>query len=231
MKRLIILALAATIGISSCATLGQLIAEPTSLETITALKEVLNSSSFRAIKTLKKMQKNGIVGALPDEVGGVLNALKGLGLGKEIEGVTNTITKASGIVAEESAAIVGDAIKEVKFGDAVAVVVGGEDAATAVLRKAMYGAVKKRYSERLDQELNKADVNQYWPLAAGAYNVFAKEKVDANLSDFLAERAVDALFLTMGKEEKQIRTDPASLGKQVVTKVFDYYVNKKRRQS
>ena len=61
-------------------------------------------------------------------------------------------------------------------------------------------------------------------MAAGAYNLFAKNKIDDTLSDFMAERAVDAVFLAMGKEEKQIRTDPASLGKAVVTKVFDYYV-------
>lgn len=66
-------------------------------------------------------------------------------------------------------------------------------------------------------------------MATGAYNLFASDdkKVDNNLSDFMAERAVDALFLSMGKQEKAIRQDPASLGKSVVTKVFDYYQSKK----
>ena len=227
MKKFILFAAIGLFSFSSCSTLQNLITEPTTLETIGALKEVLNSSSFKAIRTLKRMQKDGVVGALPKEVGGVLNALKGLGLGGEVEKVTNSITKASGVVAEESALIIGDAIKEVKFGDAVAVVIGGEDAATQVLRKAMYGAVKKRYSQRLDEELGKTEAKEYWPLAAGAYNMFSKEKIDDSLSDFLAERAVDAAFLAMGKEEKQIRQDPAALGKKLVTKVFDYYKNRK----
>lgn len=228
MKKFILFAAIGLLSFSSCATLQNLITEPTTLETIGALKQVLNSSSFKAIRTLKRMQKDGVVGALPKEVGGVLNAMKGLGLGGEIDKVTNSITKASGVVAEESALIISDAIKEVKFGDAVAVVIGGEDAATQVLRKAMYGAVKKRYSSRLDEELGKTEAKEYWPLAAGAYNMFSKEKIDDSLSDFLAERAVDAVFLAMGKEEKQIRKDPAALGKQLVTKVFDYYKNKKK---
>ena len=43
----------------------------------------------------------------------------------------------------------------------------------------------------------------------------------------MAERAVDAIFLGMGKQEKNIRTDYKSLGSAVVTKVFDYYSQKK----
>jgi hypothetical protein len=108
----------------------------------------------------------------------------------------------------------------------VAVVIGGEDAATQVLRQAMYATVKQRYSSLLNAEFEKNDVNKYWPLAAGAYNMFSKNKVDSNLSDFAAERAVDVLFLSIGKEEKNIRTDYKSLGKQAVTKVFDYYTKK-----
>lgn len=53
---------------------------------------------------------------------------------------------------------------------------------------------------------------------------FAKTKVDTRLSDLLAESAVDGMFLAMGHEEQEIRKDPSSLGKAVVTKVFDYYM-------
>ena len=110
-----------------------------------------------------------------------------------------------------------------KFSDAVAIVMGGEDAATGVLKRTMYETIKKRYSSRMEQELAKTEALEYWPLAAGAYNVFAKEKVNSSLPDFLAERAVDAVFLAMGKQEAQIRTDYKSLGNSLVNKVFDYY--------
>jgi hypothetical protein len=93
----------------------------------------------------------------------------------------------------------------------------------------MTSVVKKRYSAALDAQLSKTDVKTYWPLAANAYNLFATNKVNPNLSDFLAEKAVDALFLAMGKEEKEIRKDPASIGSAVVNKVWDYYITKKGR--
>ena len=213
---------------TSCSTLKSLVSEPSLFESISALKEILNSSAFRAIRDIKKVNDGGIAALLPEELRPILGTLKTMGLGEDVDIVTAQIEKASLLVAEESAGIMKDAISEVKFGDAVAVILGGENAATEVLRQAMYGSVKKRYSSRLDQELEKSEVKQYWPAAASAYNLFSSKKVDSSLSDFLAERAVDGLFLTMGKEEKEIRKDPASLGIGVVTKVFDYYQKKKR---
>jgi len=226
MKNYILLLVAVSTLASSCATLGALGIKPTSLETVMALKNILNSSTFRALKTLKTLNDEGAVGMLPDELQPVLGAMKTLGYGAEIDKVTQQIGQVSKVALSESQGIMTDAIKEVSFGDAVSVVLGGEDAATAVLKNAMYGAVKKRYSSRIDQQLQGTEAAQYWPLATGAYNMFSSKKIDGNLSDFMAERAVDAIFLTMGKEEKQIRNNYQALGDQVVTKVFDYYKNK-----
>lgn len=228
MKKLIVLAFVASFGLASCSTLQSILAEPTNLETVTALREVLNSSAFRAISSLKKLNDGNIEGVLPNEIKPVLATLKTLGLSGEVDKITKTIGDVSALVAEESTGLMTDAIKQVDFVDAVSIVVGGEDAATQVLKKAMYGAVKTRYSERLDGELNKTEIPKYWPMAQSAYNMFSKDKIEGNLSDYLAERAVDAMFLTMGKEETKIRQDPAQLGKTVVTKVFDYYTNKNK---
>lgn len=226
--RLLTFLLTLSLLLPSCSTVGPLLLKPSTFETITAVKEVLNSSAFRAIKTFSKLNSDqGIAALLPEEIAPVLNTLKTLGLGEDVDQITKKIGEISGVVLEESSGIMTDAIKEVKFSDAVAIVIGGEDAATQVLREAMYGAVKKRYSARLDQELKNAEVTQYWDMATGTYNLFAKKKVDTDMSGFLAERAVDGIFLAMGKEETEIRRDPASLGKAVVTKVFDYYKSRK----
>lgn len=215
--------------LSSCSVLKDISLAPTNLETITAVREILDSSAFRAIKTLQKLNKEGVDGFIPPEFQPVLASLKTLGLGKELENIEQKIGTVSKIMAEEGSGIMKDAIKEVKFKDAVAIVVGEPDAATNVLRNAMYASVKNRYSSKLETELEKLDILQYWPLAAGAFNLFAKKKVDTSLPDFMAERAVDALFLTMGKQEAQIRKDPGQLGKAVVTKVFDYYSKRKNK--
>ncbi len=225
MKNSILLALTCFFVLSSCASLKNALPIPTDLESALALKEVLNSSTFKAIKTLNQMKNGG--DALPKEIQPVLAAMRTLGYGDQVEKVTKSIQKASSVAAAESELIMKDAIKEVKFKDAAKIVVTGGDAATGVLKQVMYRTVTKRYSERIDKELVKTDVKKFWPLAAGAYNIFAKEKVDDNVSDFLAKRAVDALFLTTGAKEKETRADYKKVGSVVVNKVFDYYKDKK----
>ena len=224
MKRILVLALPLAFLVSSCATLGNLGLKPSHLETVMALKNILDSSTFKAIKQLKNINDGGVDSALPAEVGKVLGALKSVGYGDEVDQVKKSIGQASSLVLDESQDIMSDAIKVT---DAVAVVVGGEDAATNILKRAMYATVKKRYSQKLGGELGKTDALKYWPIAAGAYNMFAKNKVDGELSDFLAERAVDGLFLAVGKQEAKARHDYKALGNSVVTKVFDYYTKKK----
>ncbi len=216
------------LSIGSCSVLQEIALQPSTYETISAVKEVMNSSAFRAIAALQKMGDGGVEAFLPKEIQPVLNTMKTLGLGKEIDKVSGQIGSVAKIVGSEGSGIMADAIKEVDLGDAVSIVVGGEDAATAVLKQAMYATVKKRYSTRIDAELDKSgpEAKQYWPMAVGAYNMFSDNKIEGTLSDFIAERSVDAAFLAMGKEEGKIRKDPASLGKDVVTKVWDYY-NKK----
>lgn len=214
-----------SLGIASCSGLKNLLVEPTALETINAVKSILNSSATKSISALKMLQK-GEEG-LPDELKPVLATLKTLGLEDQIGKIEKAVASASAVAAEESEGIIRDAVKEVKFKDAVAIVTGGENAATSALKGIMYKTVKNRYSEKLDSELAKQDVTKYWPMAVSAYNLFSKDKVEANMSDFLAERAVDAIFLGMEKEEAILRGDYNKLGNAVVTKVFDYYKNNK----
>ena len=227
MKRIIIPILAFSIlTFSSCSVMKDLGLKPSNLETVLALKNILDSSTFKALKTLKNVNDSGIEGALPREIGTVLKTLKTVGYGAEVDKVTKSIGNVSKVMLSESEGIVGDAISELKFTDAVAVVLGGEDAATNVLKRAMYSTVKNRYSTRIEEELGKTEALTYWPIAASAYNLFSKNKMESSLPDFLAERSVDALFLAMGKQEASIRTDYKSLGNNVVTKVFDYYTKK-----
>ncbi len=211
---------------SSCSTLGQMALKPSTWETISAVKDLLNSSTFKALSKLQKLSTNGIEGVLPKEIQPVLATLKTLGLGQEVDKATKVIGDASSLVLKESTTLFADAIKEVDLGDAVSIVLGGKDAATQVLKNAMKVAVKKRYSAAIATQLDKTDVNKYWPMAAGAYNAFSKNKVNTNLSDMMAEQAVEAVFLTMGQEETELRKDPVSIGTAVATKVFDYYTKR-----
>lgn len=225
MKKFFLIGLTISFILTSCAGLKNALPIPTDFESALALKDVLNSSTFKAIRTLNSMKNGNSV--LPPQLEPVLSAMKTLGYGDQVEKVKLGIIDASAIVASESEIIMKEAIKDLSFKDAAKIVVTGGDAATGVLKQSMYGTVTNRYSMRLDAELEKTDATKYWPLAAGAYNIFAKEKVDEKLSHFIAKRSVDALFLAVGQQEKETRVDYKKVGSKVVNKVFDYYKDKK----
>lgn len=226
MKKFFPVFLTAALMLSSCSMLNQLNLKPSALETEMALREILNSSTFKAVKKLSQLSSDDPSRALPSEFKTVLDGLKTLGYGQEVDKITKQVGTASAVVLKESESIIAESIKEVDFGDAVSIVTGGKDAATQVLKNNMKTVVRRKYAERLDTELGKTEATKYWPIAAGAYNIFAKDKIDSSLSNFLADRAVDGVFLAIGHEEQEIRKDYKSLGKAVVTKVFDYYTKK-----
>jgi hypothetical protein len=225
MRSLIILLTGVTLF--SCSGVKNLQYVPSNLETIAAIKEVLNGSTSKALLNLANAQNQGIEALLPDEVKPIMNTLKTLGLGDEIKKIDAAVVNVSAVALAESKGLMQDAIKEVQFADAASIILGGENAATNALKTTMYSAVKKRYSEKIGIELNKIPEVKYWDTAVSTYNMFAKNKINGTLEDFVAERSVDAIFVAMGNEEAVIRKNPGSLGKEMVTKVFDYYSKQK----
>lgn len=230
MKKLVLLLVISVFGFTSCGSLGSLFDEPSEAEVLYALRQLLDSSALDAIATLRDLNQQGIGGLLPEEIQPVFETLKLTGAIDDIDKVENTLKDVSATVVDESGIIMKDAVSQVKFTDAISIVLGGKDAATQVLRNAMYTSVKNRYSSKIDTKLQEVDpqILNYWKIGSSAYNLLGKEKVDADLSDFIAERSVDLLFSSMGAKEAEYRENIPSLGDQVVTKVFDYYRNRER---
>lgn len=226
----LLLALAILTTAYSCKTLTALGLEPSDQETTAVLKKLLNSSTLATIQKLEGVSQDGIQSLLPAELGSVLASMRTIGLGGDIDKVDRQIQQASLVALRESQGTITDAIKTLRFKDAAAVALGGESAATEVMRQAMYASVKQRYSSQLDGQLAQTEVQQYWPAAVAAYNLFAKNKVGGSMSDFLAERAVDGLFASIGREERDLRNNYQRLGDAAVTRVLDYYGKQQARQ-
>ena len=63
---------------------------------------------------------------------------------------------------------------------------------------------------------------------AQKYNQYAEkgaslgilDKSDANLDEYVTQKALDGLFLMVAEEEKKIRKDPVGTGRAIIKKVF-----------
>ena len=62
--------------------------------------------------------------------------------------------------------------------------------------------------------------SQYNNIAGKAASMGLLKKEDANIQQYVTTKALDALYLMIGEEEKKIRTDPVGTGSAVLKKVF-----------
>jgi len=201
--------------------------KPSDLERIAAVKDLMNSSIYRAMKLMSQLNNDNPDGVLPTEINVVLGELRKMGLGQYIDPVTNEMARISNLMVEETQVILLESVQQIRINDAAAIILGGQNAATQVLRNNMKTVVRDRYAERIDILLDNQDINTYWPLAARLYNSFSQKKIEPNLSLFLSESAVDVAFVMMGQQEQELRNQPAQIGTDVALKVFEYYQNKK----
>lgn len=232
MKKYFALILISTFSLVSCGSLGSLFEEPSAAEVEYALQKLLNNSALKALTTLRDVNQQGFGGLLPEELQPIFSTLQATGAIKDIDKIENTLKNVSADVLSESSSLMKETISQLSFTDGVAVVLGGKDAATQVLRDAMYNSVKNRYSSKLEAELMKVEpeILNYWPIATSAYNLLSNsdKKVQGSMPDFLAERSVDLLFTSMGAAEADNRSNIERIGDSVVTKVFDYYRNRQQ---
>ena len=95
--------------------------------------------------------------------------------------------------------------------DAKGILSGGDTAATEYFRRTTQDALRKRFLP-IVQAGHRAGrawrqkYNEYADTAA-AFGLVKKE--DANLDDYVTQKALDGLFFMVAEEEKKIRKDPA----------------------
>ena len=112
---------------SSCKTIQNVGSAPSNIETLLAVKEVLNSSAFRSLESVAKTSDGGLMALLPDEVQPVMATLRTLGLGGQIDALNKKVEIASEAVLIEGKGLMSDAISEFKAEDAASIILGGEN--------------------------------------------------------------------------------------------------------
>ena len=98
---------------------------------------------------------------------------------------------------------------------------GGDTAATEYFRRATQDALRKRFLPIVARATSQVELaekyNQYADTAV-AFGLVRKE--DANLDDYVTQKALDGLFFMVAEEEKKIRKDPVGAASAIIRKVF-----------
>lgn len=148
---------------------------------------------------------------------------KGL-LKPQIEKFELTLNRAAEEAAKEAAPIFIDAITNMSIQDGFKILNGADDAATQFLKVNTTDKLVAAFSPKAKEAIDKVELTKYWEPVINGYNkttfLTGKEKVNANLEQYVTDRAISGLFTLMEDEEKKIRKNPAARVNDILKKVF-----------
>jgi hypothetical protein len=230
MKRALCIILAGTLFLSGCETTQQIlktIGTDTPLsnaEIVSGLKEALEvgaRNSSNQLSALDGFFKNAAIKILlPDEALKVEKALRDVGLGSLVDKAILSVNRAAEDAAKSAAPIFVDAITSITIQDALGILQGGDFAATNFLKSKTTTPLTNAFRPVIDKSLQKVGATKYWSDVFTAYNRFATNKINPDLSAYVTGKALEGIFYQVGLEEQKIRKDPVARVTEILKKVF-----------
>jgi len=204
---------------------------PAQLENITrqdataALKTALEKGSVAAVANLGRL--DGFLGnpqvkiPLPESAQRAERAMRRLGMGKYADELIVTMNRAAEQAVPEAKTIFIDSVKKMSVQDAKGIITGGDTAGTEYFRRTTRGQLHKRFLPIVEKATARVQLAQrYEQFADKAVAVGMLNKDDADLDQYVTQKALDGLYLMVAEEEKKIRKDPIGTGSSIIKKVF-----------
>ena len=198
-------------------------------EIVLGLREALRVGTSRTINRIGRPDgyflDNLIHIPLPRSLQRVQNALKPLGLSRQLDDVEKRLNRAAEKGAPKAKALFFNAINQMTVVDAVDILRGPDNAATLYFQRTMTPPLKDTFRPVINRELenagafrsleNAVDQVSGFPIGGQVSNNARKDLADHGL-----EFALNGLFHYLGKEEAAIRNDPVKRTTEILKKVF-----------
>ncbi len=229
MKKLLLIAFPFMLLASSCTTTRSILGDLSSAgltqsDVAAGLKEALTigaqSSSNRLSLTDGFFGNNIHKIWMPEEAQKVEKALRAVGLGASVDKAVLAMNRAAEDAARTAGGIFVDAIRQMTISDAVRILKGGDTSATSYFRQATTQALVNAFKPIVNNALAKTNATNYWNEVFSLYNKISTRPVTTDLSAYVTNRAIDALFYEIKNEEIKIRTEPAARVTEILKRVF-----------
>lgn len=215
---------------SSCDTISNLPGvynvPVTEEEAGTGIRQALSNGIATAITTLGK--ENGFFGDkayklfFPPDAAKIEGTLRDIGLGSQVDKAILQINRSAEDAVNYAKPIFANAIKQMTIQDALAIVRGGNTAATDYFREKTRAQLLEAFRPSVQQSLDRVGATRYYGDAVNTYNKLPTtfKKLNPDLAGYVVEKATDALFDQIEKEEANIRANPAARTTEILKKVF-----------
>jgi hypothetical protein len=224
MGNVIFAGIAAAVMLFAAPAIAQL-DQITNREAVSGLKAALERGSQAAVASLGRV--DGFFGnpqvriPLPESLQRTERLMRRVGMAKYADELILTLNRAAEAAVPEARQLFIDAVKKMTVQDAKGILTGGDTAATEYFRRTTQDALRKRFLPIVRKATSRVELaekyNEYADTAA-AFGLVKKE--DANLDDYVTQKALDGLFFMVAEEEKAIRKDPVGTASAILRKVF-----------
>jgi hypothetical protein len=197
-------------------------------EVANGLREALVQGASNGSEVLS--QVNGYFGnpqvkiPFPPDAQKIESTLRNLGLGSMFDDVILSLNQAAEKAAAEAKPILINSIRQMTVTDAMDILFGENNAATAYLKRTTTDQLTEKFTPVIQSSLEAVNATKYWDDVVTRYNqIPLVEDLDPDLTGFVTGKALDGLFLMIEQEELSIRENPAERVAAIVQKVFAYY--------
>ena len=228
MKKLFVAAaLSTTVLFSSCDTISNIAGSLSQWEMAQGLKEALTQGLFSGFDAFANPNDGNALlrFAFPGEAAKIERTLRDLGLTTLVNSVTSKFTNAMSLAVREAKPIFINSVKQMSFSDAAGILLtSNRRAATDYFKSAMSPQLMTAFRPIVDSTVRTTGAGREYETITKAYNSipFLDRKLETNLNDFIAARAIDAMFLYVASEEQNIREKIAFRKTDLLKRVFGY---------
>jgi hypothetical protein len=194
-------------------------------DAVSGLKAALEKGSGVAVDLLGKTDgffgNSAVKIPLPDSLKKYESLMRRVGMGKYADELILTMNRAAEAAVPEAKKLFVDSIKKMSVQDAKGILTGGQTAGTEYFKRTTTDQLRVKFLPIVKQATAKVKLAEKYNQYAQKGVQFGLVKKDqANLDDYVTQKALDGLFYEVAEEEKKIRQDPVKAGSDIIKKVF-----------
>jgi len=140
---------------------------------------------------------------MPPEAAKVEESLRKIGLGSQVDAAILNMNRAAEDASKTASPIFVNAIKNMSFTDAWAILRGDDKAATNYLQRQTTAELTNAFKPIIETALAKLDATKHWNTLFSNYNKFSFKKVNPDLTAYVTEKALSGIFYQLAIEEQK----------------------------
>ena len=198
----------------------------TEAKMVAGLKEALQVGVGNASALLGRpggfLKNQAVKILMPEKLQSFEKSLRMIGFEPQLDEFVQSMNHAAERASMQAKPIFVSAIKEMNIADAKRILSGGDTAATEYFRSKTSIPLAAAFKPEVDKAMNEFGVTKQYKDLVGRFQAlpFADKTQILSIDHYVVTKTLDGLFLTLGEEERKIRTNPAARVTELLKDVF-----------